>query len=59
MKIFSWLGIPMKDSYDTIKKISKKKLKGEALKHVEKYAGRTLEREHWKSGQLRSRIQGY
>ena len=23
MKIFSWLGIPMKDSYDTIKKISK------------------------------------
>lgn len=25
----------MKDSYDTIKKISKKKLKGEALKHVE------------------------
>lgn len=43
MKIFSWLGIPMKDSYDTIKKISKKKLKGEALKHVEN----TLE-EHWK-----------
>lgn len=42
MKIFSWLGIPMKDSYDTIKKISKKKLKGEALKHVEN----TLE-EHW------------
>lgn len=42
MKIFSWLGIPMKDSYDTIKKISKKKLKGEALKHVED----TL-REHW------------
>ena len=35
MKIFSWLGIKMKDSYDTIKKISKKKLKGEALKHVE------------------------
>ena len=35
MKIFSWLGIQMKDSYDTIKKISKKKLKGEALKHVE------------------------
>lgn len=35
MKIFSWLGIPMKDSYDTIKKISKKKLKGEALQHVE------------------------
>lgn len=42
MKIFSWLGIEMKDSYDTIKKISKKKLKGEALKHVED----TL-REHW------------
>ena len=42
MKIFSWLGIPMKDSYDTIKKISKKKLKGEALKHVED----TLKK-HW------------
>ncbi|MEE1334867.1 MAG: hypothetical protein U0K47_09750, partial [Erysipelotrichaceae bacterium] len=28
MKIFTFLGIPMKDSYDTIKKISKKKLKG-------------------------------
>jgi len=42
MKIFSWLGILMKDSYDTIKKISKKKLKGEALKHVED----TL-KEHW------------
>lgn len=42
MKIFSWLGIPMKDSYDTIKKISKKKLKGEALKHVED----TL-KDHW------------
>lgn len=42
MKIFSWLGIAMKDSYDTIKKISKKKLKGEALKHVED----TL-KEHW------------
>lgn len=42
MKIFSWLGIPMKDSYDTIKRISKKKLKGEALKHVED----TL-KEHW------------
>lgn len=35
MKIFSYLGIPMQDSYDTIKKISKKKLKGEALKKVE------------------------
>lgn len=35
MKIFSWLGIPLKDSYDTIKKISKKKLKGDTLKHVE------------------------
>lgn len=42
MKIFSWLGIPMKDSYDTIKKISKKKLKDEALKHVED----TL-KQHW------------
>lgn len=42
MKIFSWLGIEMKDSYDTIKKISKKKLKGAALQHVED----TL-REHW------------
>ena len=42
MKVFGYLGIPMKDSYDTIKKISKKKLKGEALKHVED----TL-REHW------------
>lgn len=42
MKIFSWLGIDMKDSYDTIKKISKKKLEGEALKHVED----TL-RTHW------------
>lgn len=44
MKIFSWLGIDMKDSYDTIKKISKKKLKGEALQHVED----TL-RTHWKN----------
>lgn len=42
MKIFSYLGIEMKDSYDTIKKISKKKLKGEALQKVEK----TL-KEHW------------
>ena len=42
MKIFGYLGIPMKDSYDTIKKISKKKLKGAALKHVED----TL-KEHW------------
>lgn len=42
MRIFSYLGISMKDSYDTIKKISKKKLKGEALEHVES----TL-REHW------------
>ena len=42
MSIFSFLGIPMKDAYDTIKKISKKKLKGEALKRVED----TL-REHW------------
>lgn len=44
MKIFSWLGIPMKDSYDTIKKISKKKLKGEALAKLEN----TL-RSHWKT----------
>ena len=42
MRIFSYLGIPMKDSYDTIKKISKKKLKGEALEKVE-----TNLREHW------------
>ena len=42
MGIYSYLGIPMKDSYDTIKKISKKKLKGEALKHVEESL-----REHW------------
>lgn len=44
MGIFSYLGIPMKDAYDTIKKISKKKLKGAALKHVEE----TLS-EHWQS----------
>ena len=44
MRIFSYLGIPMKDAYDTIKKISKKKLKGTALKHVED----TLS-DHWKS----------
>lgn len=43
MRIFSYLGIEMKDSYDTIKKISKKKLKGEALKKVEE----TL-KSHWK-----------
>ena len=42
MKIFAYLGISMKDSYDTIKKISKKKLKGEALEKLEN----TL-REHW------------
>lgn len=42
MKIFSYLGIPMKDSYDTIKKISKKKLKGEALLKVESSL-----KEHW------------
>lgn len=35
MRVFSYLGIPMKDSYDTIKKISKKKLKREALQKVE------------------------
>ena len=44
MKIFSYLGIPMQDSYDTIKKISKKKLKGVALKKVEDNL-----REHWLS----------
>ena len=42
MKIFTYLGIPMKDSYDTIKKISKKKLKGEALAKVENNL-----KEHW------------
>lgn len=42
MRIFNFLGISMKDSYDTIKKISKKKLKGVALEHVES----TLH-EHW------------
>ena len=42
MKIFTYLGIPMKDSYDTIKKISKKKLVGEQLRQVEE----TL-KEHW------------
>ena len=42
MKIFSYLGIPMKDSYDTIKKISKKKLEGEALEKVESNL-----RTHW------------
>lgn len=35
MLVYSYLGIPMKESYDTIKKISKKKLVGEALAHVE------------------------
>ena len=42
MLVYSYLGIPMKDAYDTIKKISKKKLYGEALQHVED----TL-KEHW------------
>lgn len=42
MKIFTYLGIPMKDSYDTIKGISKKKLKGEKLKEVEDNI-----KEHW------------
>ncbi|MBS6954264.1 MAG: PHP domain-containing protein [Enterocloster asparagiformis] len=42
MRVFSYLGILMKDSYDTIKKISKKKLKGEALKKVENNM-----RNHW------------
>ncbi len=35
MKIFSYLGIEIKDSYDTIKGISKKKLKGEKLRELE------------------------
>ena len=42
MLVYSYLGIPMKESYDTIKKISKKKLVGEALQHVEDNL-----REHW------------
>ena len=42
MLVYSYLGIPMKESYDTIKKISKKKLVGEALKHVEDNL-----KEHW------------
>lgn len=42
MTIFSYLGIPMKNSYDTIKQISKKKLKGEALEKVESNL-----RDHW------------
>ena len=42
MKIFGYLGMPMKDSYDTIKKISKKKLVGDALKKVEDNL-----KEHW------------
>ena len=43
MKIFAYLGISMKDSYDTIKKISKKKLKGEALAKLEDNL-----KKHWK-----------
>ena len=42
MLVYSYLGIPMKESYDTIKKISKKKLVGDALKHVEDNL-----KEHW------------
>lgn len=42
MLVYSYLGIPMKESYDTIKKISKKKLVGEALQHVEDNL-----RNHW------------
>ena len=42
MLVYSYLGIPMKEAYDTIKKISKKKLVGEALQHVEDNL-----REHW------------
>lgn len=43
MLVYSYLGIPMKESYDTIKKISKKKLVGDALQHVEDNL-----REHWR-----------
>lgn len=42
MRVFSYLGIEMRDSYDTIKKISKKHLKGEALEKV-----RNNMRNHW------------
>lgn len=42
MLIYSYLGIPMKESYDTIKKISKKKLVGDALQHVKDNL-----KEHW------------
>ena len=42
MRIFNFLGIPMQESYDTIKGISKKKLKGDKLKQVE-----STMKEHW------------
>lgn len=42
MRIFTFLGIDMKESYDTIKKISKKKLVGEKLAHVEQVL-----KSHW------------
>lgn len=42
MKIFTYLGIDMKESYDTIKKISKKKLVGEKLAHIEQ-----ILKTHW------------
>lgn len=42
MAVYNFLGIPMQDAYSTIKKISKKKLKGEALQKVKD----TL-KEHW------------
>lgn len=42
MSIFAYLGIPMKDAYDTIKKISKKKLVGKELEKVE-----NILKEHW------------
>lgn len=42
MRIFAYLGIEMKESYDTIKGISKKKLKGKALEKIENSL-----KEHW------------
>lgn len=42
MKIFAYLGIDIKDSYDTIKKISKKKFEAEQLAQLEK-----ILIEHW------------
>ncbi|MCC3383224.1 PHP domain-containing protein [Enterocloster citroniae] len=42
MRIFAYLGIEMKESYDTIKGISKKKLKGKELEKIENSL-----KEHW------------